>query len=123
MTPLIDVIFQLVISFMLTSTFARLEVLDVSVNGSAASVAANSGGFFKNKDIVISLVGNNIFANGYQITEPQLAAGLSQEFAEDAKKPIKIYTQTGVTVQSLINVIDIVRGAGGSNLTIDSAGN
>jgi biopolymer transport protein ExbD len=122
MTPLIDIIFQLVIFFMLTTTFARLEVLDVSVDSKLANGGlANSGGFFKARDVVINLSGTDIFANGYQIGPKQLAAGLEQEFADDPKKPVKIYAGAGVSVQSLINVIDIVRQAGGSNLTIDSA--
>lgn len=117
MTPLIDIIFQLILFFMLTTTFVRVEAIDIFVSNSkpsipqATSVAA---------PLVVSLKGTDIYLSGKKAPEDGLVGMIGRELAGDKGRQIKLVTEKGVNIQSLVTAIDTIKAAGGSNIILDA---
>ena len=121
MTPLIDIIFQLVLFFMLTSTFVKQEAIDVFINDLSNPTMLPSDAMEINSapPIIIGLKGEEILYNSTAIDKTKLSEFLKVELENNSKQPIKIITQKGVSVQSLISAIDIARTSGATNISID----
>lgn len=125
MTPLIDIIFQLVLFFMLTTTFVKQEAIDIFVNDTSnPNILTNEPTEIATEpDILITLKANKILVNSVEIEKEELAKQLKSQFEKDNKHPVKIITQKGVSVQNMITAIDIVRSSGAVNITIDDGKN
>lgn len=113
LTPLIDVLFILIIFFMLTTSFMRTESLEL-VLPSAAGKAADRAG-------VVHLF---IYANGEmaldrrRIHQDELMDALGRLFSNDAATKVMLLTAEGVTMQQLVGVMDRVHMAGGKSLFV-----
>lgn len=113
MTPLVDVIFILLIFFVLSSIFIT-RGMDVNLP-EATSGEAVSG---KPLELVIEADGS-IFLDGEEVFPNMLMEALGREFVHhggDRKVLLKVASD--VTVKRFIKVMDTVRGAGFSNLVI-----
>lgn len=113
LTPLIDVLFMLIIFFMLTTTFMRVESLEL-ILPSAGGKAAES------QEVVHVFV----YANGdlslgsRRLTQVELQESLSRMFEKDPATRVMLLTAEGVTVQQLVNVMDKVYSLGGKSLFV-----
>jgi biopolymer transport protein ExbD len=113
MTPLVDIIFILLIFFVLSSIFIT-RGMDVNLP-EATSGEAVSG---KPLELVIKADGT-IFLDGDEVFPGMLMETLGREFVHhggDRKVLLKV--EADVTVKRFIKVMDTVRGAGFSNLVI-----
>lgn len=117
MTPLIDIIFQLILFFMLTTTFVKVEAIDIFVSSSKPSLPHNPSVAMP---ITLDLKNDGIYMGGKKVPALRLTEILSKELAMDTTRPVKLVAQKGVNVQKLVNAIDIARNAGGTNITLDS---
>jgi len=113
LTPLIDVMFILIIFFMLTTSFMRVESLELllpSISGKAAD-----------KDSVLHLYiqpGGEMLLGSRKISQDELAESLSTMFARDPATRIMLLTADGVTMQQLVDIMDKVYMSGGRSLFV-----
>ncbi len=117
LVSLIDVVFQLLIYFMLTTSFTKTESLELllppSVEGKAAA-KKNSG---QTLHIYIADAGE-IFLEQKNIDEKQLAQELRDIFKSDPERGVLVLSAGKVSVQLLVRVMDRIYIAGGKNLAV-----
>ena len=110
--PLIDVVFILIIFFMFTTSFMRIESLELMLPsvGKAASKKEVTHIFVKeNGEIIL----------GRRDVEPEeLSEALLRIFAGDPAASVMLLSEDGVTMQQLVAVMDRVSAAGGKSLFV-----
>lgn len=112
LTPLIDVVFILIIFFMLTTSFMRIESLELMLpsSGKVSSKKETTHIFIKEDGEVLL---------GKRSVEPEeLSETLVRIFTKDQYSPVMLLTAEGVTMQQLVAVMDRVKTAGGKSLFV-----
>lgn len=111
--PLIDIVFLLLVFFMLTSTFLVPEAIELELpESSTASVT-------ETMPIVVSLDKMGQLAlNGETIELDQLQMAIEPLLRQDAKSAITLKSDAHTEVQQLLKVMDEIRAAGGSNIAL-----
>lgn len=113
--PLIDVVLQLVVFFMITTTFTRTPGIDLKLPQSSTSEAT------KTSELVITVVSHDeIYVNKdkYEFTAfDQAMAGFTKE-ERDKFADVIIEGDENIPYQLLVNVLDVLRknGFNGANL-------
>lgn len=116
MTPLVDVIFILLIFFVLSSIFITkgMEV-DLPKAQSGASVSG------KPLELVVQ-ADNTVFLDGTQIFSGMLLESLSRAYTDHGgQRKVLLKVEGDVTVSRFVEVIDTVRRVGFSNLVIGTS--
>ena len=105
LTPLIDVVFLLLVFFMLASTFMKFTVVAITTAGSAASVAP-----LDSSRIALIHVGPDgaITVNATPVTAALLESHLRELHKSQTDKAV-VVTRTGATVADLTTALLIVR--------------
>ncbi len=119
-TPLIDMVFLLIIFFLLTSSFIRDTGIKINLPD-AASVSVH-----ERNDITVSILGNGkIFLDGKEVKIETLENILKAEYIRKNLKTVTVKSDKDNTVEILIDVIDIINKSGAETLTIaaDKKGN
>lgn len=112
LTPLIDVVFILIIFFMLTTSFMRIESLELMLP-SAGKAAA------KKEVTHIFVKENGEIILGRRDVEPdELSETLTRLFQGDPTASVMLLSADGVTMQQLVAVMDRVSAAGGKSLFV-----
>lgn len=113
LTPLIDVLFILIIFFMLTTSFMRVESMEL-ILPSAASKSADK------KDVVHLFVHANgdMSLGQRKVSYDELNESLARMFEKDPNTRIMLLTADGVTMQQMVNLMDRVSLAGGKSLFV-----
>lgn len=113
LTPLIDILFILIIFFMLTASFMRIESMELVLPSAGSSAAG--------KDDTVHLF---VYANGEmaigqrRVGQDDLNTSLARVFAHDPNTKIMLLTAEGVTMQQLVSLMDKVYIAGGKSLFV-----
>ena len=111
--PLIDIVFLLLVFFMLTSTFIVQEAVELELPESSSS---------SNIDITPIIISLNklgqIAINGEVIELNRLQPLLKARLKETENSAITLKSDAKIEVQQLLNVMDEVRAAGGSNIAL-----
>src|SRR5690348_13992569 len=98
LVPMIDVMFILIIFFMLTTTFMKIESLQLML----PSVAAKSTD--KNDVMHLFIQANGDMLLGQRkLDQTELSESLSRMFEKDPATRIMLLTADGVTMQQLVN--------------------
>ena len=115
LTPLIDVVFILLVFFMLASSFLEWRALEIRIPtfGSAGSEVESPVRVRVGRD-------GSVRVDGQAIESEALVLRLRSLAAEDAARPVIVIAEAGVPLQRAIAVIDRVSAAGLSNLTLSS---
>jgi len=111
MTPLIDMVFLLLIFFLLTSFLSRPSIpvdLPKSETAQMSSVPHVS---------VIIKRGGGLVVNEEEVTDRQLFRILSQTYALQSPKELVIQSDRGVSFGRVIEVMDIAKKAGAENMS------
>ena len=111
--PLVDVVFLLLIFFMLASTFIKPEAIDLMLEGS--STGGNAAEKMLNIEVVVD---GTIRLNGLRLSMPQLETELASRIQGDQTRPVTIKAAAEVPVQTLVSIMDRVRAAGTNNLRL-----
>ncbi len=115
MTSLIDVIFLLLLFFMLTSTFTRFAEVELAAAGSGA--AASDA-----RPLFLQLAPESLRLNGTELTLEELPAKLTEtrgEAAEEAApQPLIVALRGEVTSQRLTDLLVALRGVSGFRATV-----
>lgn len=111
MTPLMDVIFQLLVFFVLTSSLARPTQIELKLPESTSGVKAAPD---KRLVVTYRLQADQpeITLNEQALTSLELLGPAMQSLAGDEKTPVDIQIDKGVPYQNVIAVMDTVRDAG-----------
>ena len=113
LTPLIDVLFILIIFFMLTTSFMNIESLELILPSAGGKASTN-------KDVVhLFIYPNGEMALGKRkVDTDDLSRSLVRMFEKDANTKIMLLTADGVTMQQLVNIMDRVYISGGKSLFV-----
>lgn len=115
LTALIDIVFHLMVFVMLTTTFVVSESMELSL---PAGKAAASNSSVQVMRIILGADGS-LQVNDVALTAEGLNNALINRLGETPDTKIAIFTTPGVTVQQLVNVMDMVYLAGGHNVQVD----
>ncbi len=111
MAPLIDVVFLLLLFFMLTSTFTDPQAIDLTLPTSS------SGNDAPETPIAVAIDdGGVVFLNGESVTLDALEAAIAEQLGADADDTVTLSSDDDVRVQRMVDVIDRIRAAGARNL-------
>ncbi|SDN65234.1 biopolymer transport protein ExbD [Lutimaribacter pacificus] len=102
MTSLIDVIFLLLLFFMLSSTFTRFAEIELATGGAGSGAAPEN-------PVFISLAPDRLRLNGAESTVEALAGALDAHRAGDAPLTVLIAMQGDVTAQRLTDLLSALR--------------
>jgi biopolymer transport protein ExbD len=126
-TPLVDVLFLLLIFFMVTGTFKRAGELELHLPESSTSTPSKRESEAKDVELVLTESGI-LLLDGENVELPNLKQRLRAIIAEDAEKRVMIKAESGVQHWEVVRLLDIVREAGfpgvglGTKLTSGSEG-
>ncbi len=111
--PLIDIVFLLLVFFMLTSTFMVPEAIELELPES------NSAQVSDITPIVVSLnPAGQLALNGERIELKQLREAIEPLIKQNADTPITLKSDASTQVQQLLQVMDEIRAAGGTDVAI-----
>ena len=113
MAPLIDVVFLLLIFFLLTSSFVSRQAINVDLPRSSTAEAVPE------PPLVVSILADgSLRLDGESIGETGLAAAISEHTAIDPGKDIAVQADKSVGVERLLAVLDAVREGGGEAVSL-----
>lgn len=114
LTPLIDVVFILLVFFMLASSFVDWRAFDLSVGGSGASAAPDEG---MRLHIQVRADGSWRL-NGEPIAQGDLQARVRERLSRDPEPSIQLEPQAGVPLQAAIDALDALTAAGAEHVSL-----
>ena len=112
-TPLIDVMFLLLIFFMVSSTFREHLGIDITLPRAATGSEQAEDGH----EITVKTSGD-IFIGQRLVSVEELRESLTALVAEEPEAVITLRADEAAAFQRVVTVIDTVRGVGGMRLVI-----
>lgn len=114
MTPLVDIVFQLMIFFMLTTSFVPSQSLELLLPSLGGEVSKTK------EDMRIQVTSSgHVTIDGVAVGRSALEDNILLRVAKNQDVRIGIYSTPGVSVQQLITVMDMVYAAGGRHVQVD----
>ena len=110
LTPLVDVVFILLIFFMLASSFNDWSGIRINL-----PPAGTSGGEEQNPVVLTLTSENGILFEGEILAGIDLASRLGAVIRADPGRRIIVQVGTGVTLQDSIDLLDMIDSLGGSD--------
>ncbi len=113
LTPIIDMVFLLLIFFLLTSSFMKDQGITVNLPSSASPLAQ------KPESVTVSIDQDKIiYINSSRTTLPRLEKDLQGAYHTTGAKNVIIKADTANSIQLLIRVMDVVNASGAESLTL-----
>ena len=113
MTSLIDVIFLLLLFFMLSSTFSKFAEVELSAAGSGAGAVQG-----ETRPMFLRLGAEGLSLNGREVALDALQEMVRGEMPEAGEQPLLVSLQDGVNAQRLIDLLGVLRGVGNLSVTV-----
>lgn len=113
MSPLIDMVFILLIFFMVSTTFVKDMQVDISRPAASSAKPSSS----KSLRIFIDS-GNSVYLNGEKIRTWVLQGKIRDKVKSDRLKSVLIVTDKNVKADKLVEVVDQCRMAGISDIGV-----
>jgi biopolymer transport protein ExbD len=111
LTPLIDVVFILLVFFMLASSFLQWRSIDLYTAGSGKPIAAIPA-------VTIAVFPDRIAIGGEAILLEELAARVQSIKAAEPDTGFQVGTSADVTLQRTVDVLDRLAAAGAANVLL-----
>lgn len=116
MAPLIDIVFLLLIFFMVATTYIQREK-EMGVDLPSAASGAEEAGL--REEIVINLMQDGrIIVDGKELSSTALVELLTATARQNADTPVTIRGDKKAVLESLVSIMDACRLAGLSNLGV-----
>ena len=112
-SPLIDMVFILLIFFMVSTTFTKDFKLDLERPGAMSASRASS----KSVRVFIDRT-SQIYLDGNPVKAWMLQSRLREMFASGAEKQVLVIVDTKVPAEKLIDVVDQSRLAGAADVAV-----
>ena len=113
-TPMIDIVFQLVLFFMVTTTFVTSPGIQVDLPRSSAQVVLSD-----NEDVNLWITAEGaVYLNETPVTLPALKAQLLAKAQQNPNTMVVIKADEGVSHGRVVAVMDLARNQGLSRLAI-----
>lgn len=113
LTPLIDVVFQLLIFFMLASSFSQWRAISLAAEEATAAPQGGESG------IVARVRGDGrIEIDGRLVTPPTLVARFRESLAGRSDVGVLVAAESGVSLQELVSVFDAAHAAGAAEVSL-----
>lgn len=112
-TPLIDVMFLLLIFFMVSSVFPNQMGLDITLPEAASSTAQD----ITEHEILVTESGA-IFLDEKQLDRNALQQSLKKLLAEEPEAVLVLRADKGANFQAVVSAMDAARSVGGTRLVI-----
>ncbi len=121
---LIDILFFLILFLMLCTNFSKDLAIDVSMadrlDGSEATPALAKNIDREEENMIrVSISPLTVALDNIRYSKQEFEEVMAEKIADDPRRRINIRTEEGATVQNLVDVIDIMRLKGASNVIID----
>lgn len=114
LTPLIDVVFILLVFFMLATSFMSWRTLELGV--------AQAGGQNEMKGtILVELRKDGLRLAGRPLSHDTLIDNLASRFKSNPDQPVLIKPETGVALQRAVDLVERISAAGGQKVSFLSA--
>ncbi len=111
--PLIDIVFLLLVFFMLTSTFLVPEAIELELPKSASATTSEE------RPIVVAFNREGELAlNGKTIQLSELGNAIKPLIADNSELTITLKSDAHTEVQQLLAIMDEIRAAGGNNVAL-----
>lgn len=111
--PLIDIVFLLLVFFMLTSTFLIPEAIELELPESRSGETVD--------ELVVTVTleqDGGVSVNGEEVGLAGLRAALVPLLEQNPGSPVILRSDARSAVQQLLQVMDEIRAAGGSNIAL-----
>lgn len=112
LTPLIDVVFILLVFFMLASSFLDWRAIDLNAPGQAAAGTTMDGA------LLVEVRQDGVRLSGESLTLSALTERLRARVTEDPGQRVLVEPAAGVTLQQAIEVLDRAAEAGITELSL-----
>jgi biopolymer transport protein ExbD len=113
-TPLIDIVFLLLVFFMLTSHFVQDDVLNIQLPETESGARLDEN---KSVEIVINAEGQ-WFYQGQVLEADVLHQALQEDLSQREDKRVRIRGDKSSTLDSTVTLLDIARRAGATGVDI-----
>ena len=114
LTPLVDVVFQLLLFFMLTTTFINME--------SGVKVDLPSGDFAgvkEQKNVVVTITENNVlYVNNHLIDPNSLSEKIKEEIKNNTNSLVVLEADQNITHGKVVRVMDLIKKGGAEKIAI-----
>lgn len=113
LTPLIDVVFILLVFFMLASSFSTEQVIEIltPVGDQRAPGAAAGAALVRIQS------GGGLDLNGEPLTRTELAQRVAEWSVSERPRRYIIQPDSGVTTQQVVTVVDLLKSSGASSVS------
>lgn len=113
LTPLIDVVFILLVFFMLASSFLDWRSINLTVSSGVGAATSDQ------RTILISLKSDgSIVVGSRPVSKQALRPVMTAKLAEDREQRVVIRSDTGVPLQRAVNTLDLLRTIGATNVSL-----
>jgi biopolymer transport protein ExbD len=112
LTPLIDVVFILLVFFMLASSLVKWHSVEMGASASATAGPPVVGSW------LVRVRPVDLDLNAEPISTAELAVRVSARLGEVPAQHFLVQPGAGVTLQRLVDVLDLLRAAGATHLTL-----
>lgn len=122
LTPLIDVIFILIVYLMITTSFVHINSIELSIPSQAEEKNREaSTTHARIQDIILIDIGaqNIYYLNSVIIGIDELETSIHKLLKNDKDREILIRASKNINVQQLVDVMDMVRIAGGNHISVN----
>ena len=114
LTPLIDIVFLLLVFFMLTAHFIQEERIDIELPPASSSATDDDDQFI---DVVL-LPDGKLIVDGLEITEDKLTDTLRGALHAPGKRYVRLRGDRAAQFGNAVTIIDAARSAGAESLDI-----
>jgi biopolymer transport protein ExbD len=115
LTPLIDMVFILLVFFMLASSFQTWRAIAVTASQSSGSGAGQKG------VLLVQVRQDGLSLGSQPMALEAIADQVARKLADNAGQRVLVEPVSGVSLQTAVEVLDRLAGAGVSNLSLTGA--
>ncbi len=114
LTPLIDIVFLLLVFFLLTSHFVKDERIDIDLPQASSSEISGDDDVL---EITLS-ADHQMYLQGKQVAEQNLKILLREKLALQKNKQVRLRGDQGADLKHIVAILDAARQAGASGIDL-----